>query len=112
MKKRIFTIFIVLMLMMPTVLFAGGGFVPMDPGPVEPPGIARIASQILGAIQVFAFAIAVGMLLFMGVKYMMASADEKANLKQMTINFLIGALIIFGASGIFRALLNLVQSMK
>ena len=111
MKKRILSIFIVFMLMMPTVLFAGG-FTPFKTDPVEPDGFRTPAEQILGAIQVFAFAIALGMLLYLGVKYMMSSADEKANVKQMTINYLIGALIIFGAVGIFKAVLSLVESMK
>ena len=60
----------------------------------------KIIQTILGVVQVIAFAFAIGMLLYLGIKYMMSSANEKADLKKGSINYLIGAIICFGAVGI------------
>ena len=93
-------------------LLIGGGFWKERIEIIEPPGsVAAIAGRILGAIQAVAFAIAVGMLIVMGMKYMLAAADEKAELKKATINYFIGAIIVFGASTIFRILVDFAYSM-
>ncbi len=57
-------------------------------------------SKILGAIQWIGYAFAIGMLIYIGIKYTMSAANEKADLKKGLINFVIGALIIAGASTI------------
>lgn len=53
---------------------------------------------ILGVVKVIGYTFAVGMLLYVGIKYVMASANEKADLKKGSISYVIGAVIIFGAS--------------
>ncbi len=60
----------------------------------------RITSNVLGYVQFFGYAIAVGMLLYIGIKYMMASANEKADLKKGSINYVIGAVIVAAAATI------------
>lgn len=55
---------------------------------------------ILGIVQAIAFAFATGMLLYIGIKYTMASANEKADLKKGSISYVIGAVIIFAATGL------------
>ena len=44
---------------------------------------------ILGNIQWIGYAIAIGMLIYIGIKYTMASASEKADLKGYMIKFVI-----------------------
>lgn len=63
-------------------------------------GFANIGSNVLGYVQWFGYAMAVGMLLYIGIKYMMASANEKADLKKGSINYVIGAVLVFAASTI------------
>ena len=55
---------------------------------------------IVNAIAYFGYAIAFGMLFYLGAKYTMASANEKADVKQGSINYLIGAFLILCASGV------------
>lgn len=62
--------------------------------------LSNISGNALGYVQWFGYAIAVGMLLFIGIKYMMASANEKADLKKGAINYVIGAILVAAASGI------------
>ena len=53
---------------------------------------------ILNAIAWIGYAIAFGMFIFIGIKYMLSAANEKATLKQGSINFLIGGVLIASAS--------------
>lgn len=66
----------------------------------EPTALNGILGKILGIVQVIAVAFATGMLLYVGIKYTMASANEKADLKKGSISYVIGAVIIFGCSAI------------
>ena len=56
--------------------------------------------KVLGAIQWIGYAFAIGMLIYIGIKYTMSAANEKADLKKGLINFIIGAVIIAGAATI------------
>lgn len=49
---------------------------------------------ILGAIQWIGYAFAIGMLIYIGIKYTMSAANEKADLKKGLINYVIGAVLI------------------
>ena len=56
--------------------------------------------KVLGALQWIGYAFAIGMLIYIGIKYTMSAANEKADLKKGLINFIIGAVIIAGAATI------------
>ena len=62
--------------------------------------LQSITKNVLGYVQFFGYALAVGMLLYIGIKYMMASANEKADLKKGSINYVIGAIIVAAATTI------------
>lgn len=74
------------------------GFEPLsvDDTAIKGSGAGTTASMVLGAMQWIGYAIAVGMLIYIGIKYVMASADEKANLKNAMIRYIIGAVLIAG----------------
>ena len=61
---------------------------------------ATFVDSILGTIQFVGYAIAIGMLIYVGIKYVMASANEKADLKNAMIKYVIGAILIAGAATI------------
>ena len=67
----------------------------------DAPGeIKKAVLKIVNAIAYFGYVIAFGMLFFLGAKYTLAPANEKADVKQGSINYFIGAILIFCASGI------------
>ena len=68
--------------------------------PNQPTGAGETVGTIVGMMQWVGYAIAVGMLVYIGIKYVMASADEKADLKQALIKYVIGAIIIVFATTI------------
>lgn len=65
-----------------------------------PDGMKTAVKNVLGALQWVGYAFAVGMLIYIGIKYVMSAANEKADLKKGAINYVIGAIIIAGASTI------------
>lgn len=65
---------------------------------VNDAGLGGTASSILGLIQWVGYSIAVGMIIYIGIRYMSASANEKADLKSGLIKFVIGVVVIATAS--------------
>ena len=55
--------------------------------------------------------VAVVVLLVLGIKYMMGSASEKAEYKKTMIPYLVGALLIFGASAIAKAVIAISENL-
>ena len=71
---------------------------------------AKIGNQILGIIQVVGIILSVGCLMILGIKYMMGSAEEKAEYKKSLIPLLIGAILVFGAATIAKIIVGLATS--
>ena len=71
-----------------------------------------IGSTVLGYIQWFGYAMAVGMLLYIGIKYMMSSANDKADLKKGSVNYVIGAVIVAAAATIVGILSRIGGSIQ
>ena len=62
--------------------------------------VTNLGKTIVGILQVVGIVVAVVVLLVLGIKYMMGSAEEKAEYKKTMIPYLVGALLIFAASTI------------
>ncbi len=77
-------------------------------------GASEAATKILGAIlnivRIVGAAIAIAMLLIVATKYIIASAGDRADIKKYAINYVIGALIFLGASGILTIIRSYVIS--
>ena len=93
------------------VVFASdiGGVSIAKPGSNE---LANIGNNVLGYVQWFGYTIAVGMLLYIGIKYMMSSANDKADLKKGSVNYVIGAVIVAAASTIVGILSRIGGSIQ
>ena len=59
-----------------------------------------IGKRIIGMVQAIGSIVSVLILVVLGIKYMMGSAEEKAEYKKTMIPYLIGAILIFAASNI------------
>ena len=94
MKKYIVIFTTVALLLVPSLVFA---FVSMGPSATPPDGTTKMVQTMLGAIQWIGYAIAIGMLIYIGIKYVTSAANEKAELKSASVNYIIGAIIIAGA---------------
>ena len=56
----------------------------------------------------FGLTIAVGVGIVLGIQYVMGSVEKKADLKQALIGYLFACLILFGAFGIWKIVVNIL----
>ena len=77
---------------------------PGDGGPVE-----NITSNIIGAMMWVGYSCAIGMVVFIGIKYILASADEKASLKGMLVKVVIGSFIVVLSLQITNAVISIMS---
>ena len=70
--------------------------------------IRIIIGSVLNIVRIVGAAIAVGILLIIATKYIIASAGDRADIKRHALNYVIGAIIFFAASGILTIIKNFV----
>lgn len=73
--------------------------------------IGDTGNRILGVIKVVGIFASIGILMIVGVKYMMGSAEEKAEYKKVMIPYIIGAILLFGASAFAGKLVTLAEGL-
>lgn len=71
-----------------------------------------IGKKIIGMVQAIGSIISVLILVILGIKYMMGSAEEKAEYKKTMIPYLIGAVLIFAASNIAQMVYSFAKDLK
>ena len=70
--------------------------------------IASMGNKIVSVIKNIGIVVSVAVLVVLGIKYMMGSAEEKAEYKKTMLPYFIGALLVFSASGI----VTVIQSIN
>jgi trbC/VIRB2 family len=70
--------------------------------------VTTTANNIIGIVQVICYAAAVIMLVMLGVKFITASPEGKAEIKKSAIIYVIGAVIVFAAG----TLLSVISSVS
>ena len=74
--------------------------------------IKTIGQQIVGVVQVVGSVISVLMLVVLGIKYMLGSAEEKSEYKKTMVPYAIGAVLIFAASNVASMIYQFANSVK
>ena len=72
--------------------------------------VAAFGNNILGIVSTAASVLAVIILIILGIKYMMGSAEEKAEYKKTLLPYFIGAFFVFGAGFIASIIFNMAQT--
>ena len=62
--------------------------------------IGKMASAIINIVQVVGMAVAVIMLIVLAIKYISAAPSDKAEIKKHAVVYVVGAVVLFAASGI------------
>lgn len=73
--------------------------------------MANIGSTIFTVVTNVAIILAVVVIAVLGVKYMMGSTEEKAEYKKSMVPYLVGAVLVFGAGAIGKAVVGFGQSI-
>ncbi len=84
-------------------------FVATDPKNTD--AIVNLGGQIIGVVRTVGVLVAVVILLVLGIKYMVGSAEEKADYKKSMIPYIVGAVLIFGASAIAGIVYDMATSL-
>ena len=71
--------------------------------------VDKIGKNIVGVIRMVGSAVSVIMLIALGIKYVMGSTEERAEYKKSMLPYLIGAILLFGASAIANMVVSLVK---
>lgn len=116
MMKVLTTVFSVLIMvfMLGNVVFADTAITPgsLNAKYEGTQQIQTLGEKIMGIINTVGVVVAVVVLMILGIKYMMGSAEEKAEYKKTMIPYVIGAVLIFGATTIANMVFNFANGLK
>lgn len=65
-----------------------------------------IVANIINIIQIVGMGVAIIMLIYMAIKYITAAPSEKAEFKKSATAYIVGAIVLFAASGILGIIKN------
>lgn len=72
--------------------------------------VQNIAGKVLNIVQIVGVAVATIMLTVLGIKYVSASPNEKAEYKKGMTIYVIGAVLLFGASMLIGVIRNFISN--
>ena len=78
-------------------------------GNVDVTQIGTVGNKIATILRAIGTVLLVVVLMVLGIKCMMGSAEEKAEYKKTMIPYLVGAILVFGATQIAGAVLNFAK---
>lgn len=73
--------------------------------------LKNMSDTIYNILLVAGIIIAIIVGLIMGIKFIIGGIEEKAEIKAMLIPYIIGCVVVFGAFGIWKAVVDILQSM-
>lgn len=106
-KQKILSMILTIAMIMG--MFASVAFADVeDITPIAPSDNAftTVVGKIIGFIQYAAWAVAIGMIIYIGIKYMMSGAGTKAAVKDTLLPYLIGAICVGAATTIASFAMN------
>lgn len=66
-------------------------------------------ATILGVIKVVGTIVSIAMLIVLGIKYMVGSADQKAEYRKSMLPYFVGSIMIFGATNLADAIYEWIK---
>lgn len=74
--------------------------------------VVNLGATIVTIMKTVGIVVAVVILLILGIKYMMGSAEEKAEYKKTMIPYLVGAILIFASTTIVNVVYNIANGVN
>ena len=69
-----------------------------------------VIQTVLAYVRYGSAVVAVAILLYIGTKYMTAAGGDRADIKKYAMNYVVGALIMFAASGIIDIIRKIIST--
>lgn len=119
MKKKVF-ISIIIGIILTMVLMSSTVIATISTGDYKGVGnplsgndkISQIGGYVFNAVAIVGSGIAVISITILGIKYMVSSVEDKAQIKKKLIPFITGAAIFFGVSFVMRLILGIVSWLQ
>ena len=73
---------------------------------IDSASLNKPSSEVYNILTSFGMIVAVAVGLVLGIQYMISGAEEKAEVKQTLLPYMIGCIVTFGAFGIWKILIN------
>ena len=73
--------------------------------------VSRMAGAIINIVQIVGMAVAVIMLIVLAIKYISAAPSDKAEIKKHAVVYVVGAIVLFAASGILEIIQNFSKNI-
>ena len=73
--------------------------------------VAKMANSVIGVVQVVGMAVAVIMLIVLAIKYISAAPSDKAEIKKHAVVYVVGAVVLFAATGILEIVKNFSKNI-
>lgn len=98
------------------IMYSSKVFAAVDPskftgGEADTAGIENIGNQVITILSTGGSIVSVIILIVLGLKYMMGSAEEKAEYKKTLMPYVIGAGLVFAASAIAGIVFSFTQGL-
>lgn len=78
---------------------------------IEEEDLKKLSNTLYNILLVVGIIAAIIVGLIMGIKFMLGSLEEKAEIKTMVIPYIIGCVVVFGAFTIWQIVVDILQSM-
>ena len=112
-KIAVISMLVMMMLISSTVVFAAP-----DPssytgnGTIQVEKIDTLGQNIIKIISTIGSIASVIVLIVLGIKYMMGSAEEKADYKKSMIPYIVGAVLVFASTAIVGVVYDMASSLN
>lgn len=73
---------------------------------------SNIVGALISIVQVIGMGVAIIMLIVMAIKYISAAPSEKAEIKKSATVYIVGAIVLFAASGILQIIKNFAGNVS
>ena len=120
-KKLVKIMSILFIMIMLTVTFtnvvlAASAGIDFDPGNIDAKSvdtgkITDLGGKIITVVTTIGSVVSVVVIIVLGIKYMMGSAEEKADYKKTLIPYVIGACLVFAASAVAGIIFGFAQNI-
>ena len=74
--------------------------------------IGKVINNVIGLLQMAGSGIALIVITILGIKYILASPSEKADVKKSIMPVIIGCILLFGAVNLMAAVANFAEVVK
>ena len=82
----------------------------LDTSAIDTSSIKNFSAALINVVSIVGSAAAIITLIILGIKYMMGSAEERAEYKKTLLPYILGAAMVFGASLLTGVIYNFMNA--